>query len=60
MLQEEYIDEPVPGQYVHVRERRIAEWSAAWLARPRRTPRTIPDFLASDAPNRLDVLRGLA
>ena len=61
ILQEEYLDEPEPGQYLHVRERRITEWPVEFLSRPRRTPRTIPDFLAPDAPaNRLDILRGLA
>ena len=58
VLQEEYINEPSPGQYVHVRERRITEWPVEFLKRRRRTPRTIPDFLASDGPNRLDTLRG--
>lgn len=42
ILQEEFIDEATPGQYVHVRERRIAEWPVAFLSRPRRTPRTNP------------------
>lgn len=61
VLQEEYIDEPEPGQYFHVRERRITEWPVAFLSRPRRTPRTIPDFMSPDAPpNKLDILRGLA
>ena len=60
VLQEEHLNEPSPGEYVHVREVRVAEWPVAFLSRPRRTPRTIPDFLSSDAPNRLDVLRGLA
>ena len=60
VLQEEHLNEPSPGEYVHVRERRITEWPVQFLNRPRRTPRTIPDFLSSDAPNRLDVLRGLA
>lgn len=61
VLQEEHIDEPAPGDYIHVRERRITEWPVAFLTRPRRTPRTIPDFMAPDAPaNRLDILRGLA
>jgi putative acetyltransferase len=60
VLQEEYIDEPAPQHYVHVRERRTTEWSIDFLNRPRRTPRTIPDFIASNAPNRLDILRGLA
>ena len=61
VVQEEYIDEPVPGTYRHVKERRIAEWPLEFLSRPRRTAQTIPDFLAPDAPpNRLDILRGLA
>lgn len=61
VLQEEYIDEPEPGRYVHVQERRVTEWPLELLRRPRRSPRTIPDFLAPDAPaNRLDVLRGTA
>jgi len=59
--QAEYLDEPEPGEYRHVKETRIAEWPVAFLRRPRRTPNTIPDFLSPDAPkNRLDVLRGLA
>ena len=61
VLQEEYIDEPEPGRYVHVEERRLTEWPVTFLRRPKRTARTIPDFLAPDAPsNRLDILRGLA
>src|SRR5262245_9169347 len=61
ILQREYIDEPEPGHYVHVTQERIVEWSVAFLRRARRTPSTIPDFLAPDAPtNRLDIIRGLA
>lgn len=61
VLQREYIAEPTVGHYVHVRQERVAEWPAAFLSRPQRDARTIPDFLASDAPaNRLDILRGLA
>jgi putative acetyltransferase len=59
--QEEYIDEPKPGAYRHVKEPRITEWLVEFLARPRRRPNTIPDFLSSNAPaNRLDILRGRA
>lgn len=59
VLQREFIDEPEPGQYIHVREERVTEWPVAFLSRPRRTERTIPDFMAPDAPaNRLAVLRG--
>ena len=59
--QYEYIAEPNPGEYLHVKEERIAEWPAQFLSRPRRTQNTIPDFLSPNAPpNRLDILRGLA
>jgi hypothetical protein len=59
VLQREFIDEPEPGRYVHIRFERMTEWPVAFLRRPRRTDRTIPDFLAPDAPpNRLALLRG--
>jgi putative acetyltransferase len=61
VLQEEFIDEPEAGRYVHVKQRRVTEWSVEFLARPRRTASTIPDFFAPGAPaNRLDIIRGLA
>lgn len=61
VLQEEYIDEPEPGRYVHVKQARQTEWPPELLTRPRRTPDTIPRFLSPDAPdNRLDIIRGLA
>lgn len=57
--QDEYIDEPDPGRFVHVREVRVAEWPVEFLVRPRRSANTIPDFLSPDAPsNRLVVIRG--
>jgi len=60
VLQKEYIEEPEPGHYRHVREHRLTEWPVSFLQRSRCTPSTIPDFLAPDAPpNRLDILRGL-
>ena len=59
ILQKEFIDEPESGYYIHVKERRITEWPVDFLSRPRRTERTIPDFLSPNAPpNRLDILRG--
>jgi hypothetical protein len=59
--QREYIAEPSPGEYVHVKQERITEWPVEFLRRPRRTENTIPNFLSPDAPaNRLDILRGLA
>jgi len=59
ILQREYISEPQPGVYVHVKEPRMTEWPVEFLSRPRRTPETIPHFLSPSAPsNRLDILRG--
>ena len=61
ILQREFIDEPEPGRFVHVCRERVTEWPVAFLRRPRRTDRTIPDFLSPDAPpNRLAILRGEA
>ena len=61
ILQREYIDELEDGQYRHMREERFTEWPVEFLRRPRRTARTIPDFMSPTAPsNRLDILRGLA
>jgi hypothetical protein len=60
VLQKQYIEEPVEGTYIHVKKRRITEWPPEFLSRPKRTARTIPDFLSPDAPmNRLDIIRGL-
>lgn len=47
--QVEYIDEPEPGQYHHIKKERITEWPVEFLRRPRRTPNTIPDFLSPNA-----------
>lgn len=61
VLQKEYIDEPVDGEYTHVKEERVTEWPLQFLRRPQRNTLTIPDFLSPDAPaNRLDILRGVA
>ena len=61
VLQREYIDEPEAEQFVHVKQERITEWPVVFLLRPRRTEKTIPDFMSAEPnSNRLDVLRGLA
>jgi hypothetical protein len=61
VLQEEYINEPHPGNYIHVKERRFTEWPVEFLHRPRRNENTIPNFFSPTAPeNRVDILRGLA
>lgn len=61
VLQEEYIDEPSDGHYVHVKSPRVTEWPVEFLSRPKRNERTIPEFLSPDAPsNRLDIIRGKA
>ena len=57
----EHINEPVAGDYIHVKEDRLTEWPVEFLSRPRRTENTIPDFLSPSAPsNKLDILRGIA
>jgi hypothetical protein len=59
--QDEYISEPEPGIYVHVKTPRMTEWPVEFLTRPKRTPQTIPNFLSPTAPhNRLEILRGIA
>ena len=59
--QRQFIDEPKPGKYRHVKRVRITEWPVEFLHRPRRTSETIPQFVSPRAPkNRLDILRGLA
>ena len=60
ILQKEHINEPESGKYIHVKEERLTEWPVEFLSRPRRTEKTIPDFLSPNAPsNRLDILRGV-
>ncbi len=49
VLQHEHIDEPVPGKYVHVKGDRITEWRVEWLARGKRGPDTISNFLKEKA-----------
>ncbi|MBM7518643.1 hypothetical protein [Nocardioides nitrophenolicus] len=59
--QREYIDETGDGAFRHVERERITEWPVPFLSRPRRDDRTIPEFLAPDAPeNKLAILRGEA
>ncbi len=59
VLQREYIDEPEQGEYLHVKKERVTEWPVEFLSRPRRTEKTIPDFMSPNAPaNKLAILRG--
>ena len=59
VLQREYIDEPAPGDFRHMKQSRVTEWPVEFLVRPRRTSRTLLDFFAADAPaNRLEIIRG--
>lgn len=60
ILQREYINEPKPGHYIHMKEERITEWPVEFLSRPRRDENTLPNFFSKNAPaNRLDIIRGL-
>jgi hypothetical protein len=47
--QDEYIDEPRPGHYIHVQKVRVTEWPVEFLSRPKRTKDTIPNFLSEEA-----------
>lgn len=59
ILRREYLDERQPGVFRHVKTQRVTEWSVEFSSRPRRTQRTIPDFLTPDVPaSRLEILRG--
>lgn len=49
VLQREHINEPKPGQFEHVIGDRLTEWQVPWLEGSKRTPTTIPDFLAAHA-----------
>jgi hypothetical protein len=61
VLQKEYIDEPEQGNYTHIKEERITEWTVEFLSRPRRNKDTIPNFMDPNAPsNKLDIIRGIA
>ena len=60
IIQKEYIDEPQAGNYSHIKKPRMTEWQVEFLSRPRRTHKTIPNFMSPNAPgNRLDIIRGL-
>ncbi len=56
IVQEEHINEPEPGTFVHVRERRVAEWPVDFLSRPARDEHTIPASLATHPSDRPDLL----
>lgn len=45
--QQEHINEPQPGEYIHIKESRITEWQVEWLEGSKNTKRQIPIFLAT-------------
>jgi hypothetical protein len=49
--QYEYIDEPEPGKYIHVKKPRLTEWFPDWLKGAQGTKRNIPLFLANKKDN---------
>ena len=59
VLQREYIDEPEPCLLVHVKKPRMTEWPVQFLEEPRRTERTIPDWLALGTAARRAFMKGL-
>lgn len=44
--QHEWINEPQPGQFIHEKGERIAEWRVEWLSGSKRTPGAIEEFLS--------------
>ena len=44
--QVEYINEPEPGVFEWTKSQRVTEWQVEWLKGNRRTPESIPNFLA--------------
>ena len=48
--QREWIDEPEPGQFIHMQTERITEWQPEWLEDGPRKPGDIEAFIARRAP----------
>lgn len=46
----EWIDEPQPGQFIHMRSERITEWQTEWLAEGPRKPGDIEAFIRARSP----------
>ena len=46
ILQQEWINEPQPGNYVRMNGERVTEWKVEWLAGNKRSPEAIDRFLA--------------
>ena len=49
--QNEWIDEPEPGKFIHVKEPRITEWQVEWLQDNKNSRQQIPKFLANHQTN---------
>lgn len=49
--QNEYVAEPEPGKYRHVKEVRLAEWQVDWLKGNKDTASQIPKFLEANTSN---------
>lgn len=49
VYQEEYIDEPDEGHYVHLKEPRLTEWKPEWLEGTKGTKKNIAAFLKDKA-----------
>jgi hypothetical protein len=45
----EWVDEPEPGRYVHMKGERIAEWHTKFLSRGPRKPGAVEQFIAERA-----------
>lgn len=50
--QREWVNEPVPGKFVHEKGERITEWKVKWLDGTKRTAGSIEQFLANPPPQK--------
>lgn len=46
--QEEHINEPEPGKYIHIKKPRITEWLPEWLENSKGTRKNIPIFFENN------------
>lgn len=46
--QEEYIDEPEVGNFIHIKKPRLTEWEPEWLVNSKGTKKNIPKFLKNE------------
>jgi hypothetical protein len=54
--QNEWVDEPESGKFIHVKQPRTAEWQVEWLKGNKGSRQQIPKFLASHSSDKYNLL----